>query len=118
MAKQSIDIGAAPNDGTGDPLRTWATKSNENFDELYRKPFSPPSGDYDAEEGDKIFNYEQRDISFPDSSIATLPILVKAEVGNPTLSTRAGGDSIELAVVPLGESVEFFPVTGQGWRKA
>lgn len=35
MAKQTIGIGAAPNDGNGDPARTWATKSNDNFTELY-----------------------------------------------------------------------------------
>lgn len=35
MAKQTIDIGSAANDGTGDDLRTGATKINQNFDELY-----------------------------------------------------------------------------------
>jgi hypothetical protein len=35
MAKQTVDIGSAPNDGNGDPLRTAFNKLNENFDELY-----------------------------------------------------------------------------------
>ena len=35
MGKQTIDIGSAANDGTGDDLRTGATKINENFTELY-----------------------------------------------------------------------------------
>tara|TARA_Y100001937_G_scaffold65065_1_gene89039 strand:- start:114 stop:971 length:858 start_codon:yes stop_codon:yes gene_type:complete len=35
MAKQTIDIGTAANDGTGDDLRTGATKINENFTEVY-----------------------------------------------------------------------------------
>lgn len=35
MARQIINIGAAPNDRTGDPLRTAFTKTNENFNELY-----------------------------------------------------------------------------------
>jgi hypothetical protein len=35
MAKQTIGIGAAPDDGTGDPLRTAFTKANSNFTELY-----------------------------------------------------------------------------------
>ena len=35
MAKQTIDIGAAPNDGTGDTLRDAFAKANDNFDELY-----------------------------------------------------------------------------------
>lgn len=35
MAKQVINIGAAPNDASGDPLRTAFDKSNQNFTELY-----------------------------------------------------------------------------------
>ena len=35
MAKQTINIGTAVNDGTGDPLRTAFDKINDNFDEVY-----------------------------------------------------------------------------------
>ena len=35
MAKQTINIGSAANDGTGDPLRTAFDKINDNFQELY-----------------------------------------------------------------------------------
>jgi hypothetical protein len=35
MAKQTVLIGALPNDKTGDPLRTAFTKINDNFTELY-----------------------------------------------------------------------------------
>ncbi|WP_343347676.1 hypothetical protein WJT74_05210 [Sphingomicrobium sp. XHP0239] len=35
MAKQTIDTGAVPNDGTGDSIRTAFGKANANFDELY-----------------------------------------------------------------------------------
>jgi Chaperone of endosialidase len=35
MSKQTINIGSAANDGTGDPLRTAFQKCNGNFDELY-----------------------------------------------------------------------------------
>lgn len=35
MAKQTINIGVAANDGSGDPLRTAYDKINDNFDELY-----------------------------------------------------------------------------------
>tara|TARA_Y100000748_G_scaffold19750_2_gene15263 strand:+ start:6750 stop:8687 length:1938 start_codon:yes stop_codon:yes gene_type:complete len=35
MAQQSINIGTAANDGTGDPLRTAFDKINDNFSELY-----------------------------------------------------------------------------------
>ena len=35
MAQQSINIGSAANDGTGDPLRTAFDKINDNFTDLY-----------------------------------------------------------------------------------
>jgi hypothetical protein len=35
MSKQEIYIGAAPNDGTGDPIRTAMSKVNANFTEVY-----------------------------------------------------------------------------------
>ena len=35
MAQEIINIGAAPNDGEGDPIRTSFQKTNTNFTELY-----------------------------------------------------------------------------------
>lgn len=35
MAQQTIDLGSAPNDGTGDTIRDGGTKINANFTELY-----------------------------------------------------------------------------------
>ena len=35
MAQQTINIGSVADDGTGDPLRTAFTKTNDNFTELY-----------------------------------------------------------------------------------
>ena len=35
MTQQIINIGSAPNDGTGDQLRPAFNKSNQNFTELY-----------------------------------------------------------------------------------
>lgn len=37
MSQEIINIGAAPNDGTGDPLRTMAIKCNDNFTQLYSR---------------------------------------------------------------------------------
>jgi hypothetical protein len=43
MAQQIINVGSAPNDGTGDPLRTAYIKTNSNFSELYtRVQITPP----------------------------------------------------------------------------
>lgn len=41
MAKQTIGIGAAPNDGTGDTLRNAMDKINDNTDELYAAAVEP-----------------------------------------------------------------------------
>lgn len=35
MAQQTINIGSAPNDGTGDPIRNAFNKANLNFTDLY-----------------------------------------------------------------------------------
>jgi hypothetical protein len=35
MAQQIINVGTAPNDGLGDPLRTAFTKTNNNFSQLF-----------------------------------------------------------------------------------
>jgi hypothetical protein len=41
MAKQVINVGAAPNDGTGDPIRDGFIKVNQNFTEVYAKADPP-----------------------------------------------------------------------------
>ena len=40
MTQQLINIGALPNDGTGDPLRDAYSKINDNFTELYATDFA------------------------------------------------------------------------------
>jgi hypothetical protein len=37
MAQQIINVGATPNDGAGDPVRTAFTKCNNNFSQLYSR---------------------------------------------------------------------------------
>jgi hypothetical protein len=44
MARQEIDIGTSPNDGTGDPARDAFDKTNDNFAELYSQ-ISPEESD-------------------------------------------------------------------------
>lgn len=50
MAQQTIDIGSAPNDGTGDPLRDAFDKINQNFTEVYTAlaNFTDLQGDIDC----------------------------------------------------------------------
>jgi hypothetical protein len=42
MAQQIINIGASPNDGQGNPIRTAFNKTNENFNELYARAQTTP----------------------------------------------------------------------------
>jgi hypothetical protein len=42
MAQQTINVGAAPNDGLGDPIRTAYQKCNNNFNELYSRVQDTP----------------------------------------------------------------------------
>jgi len=50
MAQQVINIGAAANDGTGDPLRDCFDKINDNFSELYTK--GPAGANFDSPDND------------------------------------------------------------------
>jgi hypothetical protein len=47
MAKQTINVGTSPNDGTGDTIRASFVKTNENFTELYTSVSSLQSSDAD-----------------------------------------------------------------------
>jgi hypothetical protein len=49
MAKQTINIGSAADDGTGDPLRTAFDKANDNFDEMYTSQYIDVVRDYGAD---------------------------------------------------------------------
>lgn len=42
LNQQVVNVGAAPNDGLGDPIRTAFTKTNDNFTQLYSLPNSAP----------------------------------------------------------------------------
>lgn len=42
MAQQTINVGTAPNDGQGDPIRAAYIKCNNNFNELYSRVQNTP----------------------------------------------------------------------------
>lgn len=52
MALEVINVGSAPNDGTGDALRTAYTKCNNNFAELYSRLQTTPPGTAVGSAGD------------------------------------------------------------------
>ena len=57
MAQQVINVGAAANDGTGDPLRTAYIKTNSNFGELYSRTQTSPPVSLDGSAGDTAGMY-------------------------------------------------------------
>ena len=52
MTQQIINIGAAPNDGQGDPVRTAFAKTNNNFSQLYSIAQSSPPPTLTGSTGD------------------------------------------------------------------
>jgi hypothetical protein len=52
MAQQTINVGTAPNDGQGDPIRTAYIKCNDNFSELYSRLQTTPPTDSIGSVGD------------------------------------------------------------------
>ena len=57
MAQQIINVGATPNDGAGDPVRTAFTKCNNNFSQLYSRVQAAPPTTAVGQIGDEIGMY-------------------------------------------------------------
>ena len=97
MAQQIINVGAAPNDGTGDPLRTAYIKTNNNFTELYDRAQVDPPGSLTGQLGDvagmyaydaNYFYYCYQD--FDGSSIIWNLV---SQIGNVSVTQVASGTS-------------------------
>jgi hypothetical protein len=52
MAQEIINVGATPNDGAGDPIRTAFTKCNDNFTQLYNRVQTVAPPDSQGSTGD------------------------------------------------------------------
>jgi hypothetical protein len=108
MAQQLINLGTAPNDGTGDTLKTSFAKSNDNFTELYRRftssstaPSSPNPGDmwYDLETGAlSVYVYDGTSSQW---------VQISAGTGAFTLNINSG----KLEYIS-GTQLRFAPVNG------
>lgn len=57
MAREVINVGSVPNDGTGDPIRTAYTKCNNNFGELYSRYQDTVPGSSVGSVGDRAGMY-------------------------------------------------------------
>ena len=102
MAQQTIGIGAAANDGTGDTLRAAMDKCNDNFTELYAPPVTAnaaaatpaatASGALYTNEGDT----DGSSVTLP-AAVAGLRFTFYVQVAQALTVTAAAGDTIRIA---------------------
>ena len=62
MTQQIINVGPAPNDGLGDPIRTAFIKSNDNFSQLYSRAQTTPPTTLFGQPGDQAGMYAYTNI--------------------------------------------------------
>jgi hypothetical protein len=98
MTQQIINVGTAPNTGTGDPARTGFQKTNDNFTELYARPVGGTPGGVDTQMqfnnanafGGASMTYNATDKSY------SIPATTVAD--NATLVVNAGDTNIYGAI--------------------
>lgn len=111
MTQQTINIGSAANDGTGDPLRTAFVKSNDNFTELYARPAGAPSTTLPLIDATPAVigtstNYARADHVHP-TDATRAPLASPALTGNPTAPTpTAGGNDTSIATTAFVQTVK------------
>ena len=97
MTQQIINVGSAPNDGLGDPIRTAYIKCNNNFGELYSRAQTEPPTTLVGSIGDQagMYAYDSNYFyycyaDYDGSSIIWAQI---SEIGNVSVSQIASGTS-------------------------
>lgn len=97
MTQQIINVGSAPNDGLGDPIRTAYIKCNDNFGELYSRAQTEPPTTLVGSIGDQagMYAYDSNYFyycyaDYDGSSIIWAQI---SEIGNVSVSQIASGTS-------------------------
>jgi hypothetical protein len=97
MAREIINVGAAPNDGTGDPLRTAYIKTNNNFGELYsRAQTTPPSslfGSFGDEAGMYAYDTNYFYYCYQDFDGTSQIWNQVSQIGNVSVTQIASGSS-------------------------
>jgi len=112
MAKQTVNLGTAANDGTGDPLRTAFDKLNDNFDEVYGNNFVT-----NAMLNDDIVDHAELANRYTEEvAISTLTGTVTYDCSSGS-TFKLSGDltgayTIKLTNYKLGQIVSIYPVTG------
>jgi len=97
MTQQIINVGSAPNDGLGDPIRTAYIKCNDNFGELYSRAQTEPPTTLVGSVGDQagMYAYDSNYFyycyaNYDGSSVIWAQI---SEIGNVSVSQIASGTS-------------------------
>ena len=97
MTQQIIYVGAAPNDGDGDPIRTAFIKSNDNFTQLYQRVQTTPPTSFYGKVGDQagMYAYDPTYFYYCFANYdAVTPIWAEiAQVGNISVTSIAYGNS-------------------------
>jgi len=106
MSKQTINIGASPNDGTGTPLRTSFDYCNQNFTELYTA--TGPSGNNIVVPGNATIT---GDLTVDTSTLKVDSTNDRVGVGTASPATRF---HVALAAATYGEVARFYDASGNG----
>jgi len=108
MAQQTINVGAAANDGTGDPLRTSFQKTNANFTELYTA--TGPSGNNIVVPGSATITGDltvDTNVLFVDSANNRVGVNRASPLTNLHIGSGGGGNDLGV-LLSRGATVNFF----------
>jgi hypothetical protein len=100
MAKQTINIGASPNDGTGTPLRTSFDYCNLNFTELYTA--TGPSGNNIVVPGTATIT---GDLTVGTNALIAFPATNRVLINQ---SAAIQGDALEISAKSDGGTISLF----------
>ena len=113
MAKQTVNLGTAANDGTGDPLRTAFDKLNDNFNEVYGNNFVTQ----DMLNDDIVDHDELADRYTAVESISTLTGTVSFDCSNASVfklsGDLTGAYTIDLTGYKKGQVISIYPLKAQ-----
>ena len=108
MTQQIINVGNAPNDGDGDPIRTAFIKSNDNFTQLYQRVQTTPPTSFYGKVGDQagMYAYDPTYFYYCFANYdAVTPIWAEiAQVGNISATSIAYGNS-NVSITSSGSNV-------------
>jgi len=99
MSKRVINIGSAPNDGTGDPLRTGLDKVNKNFTEIY-----DTLGD-----GNNVISYASTaGISTLAKNLTGVPSIELSGLTNTGITTTQSIETTDLNVAGVVTALKYY----------